>query len=118
MTEGGFFTGDRLAYVPRYVFGGILVVTAIVFILAAALMGFQRAWEILTAIQSPFGKDKGVGFPLSVLGYVFVPTAIGLAVTEEVSRFVRRRLTTVPEARDAITEIANEAIIKHEKKKN
>jgi len=111
MANGGFWNnGDRLAVFPRYVFGAVLIVTALVFIAVAATLGFQQAWEILTVTRAPFGKDQGFAFALSLLGYVLVPTAIALVITEEVNRFIHKRLTSVPEARTVIKDIVKEAM--------
>lgn len=104
-----FWTGERVARVPRYVFAGILGLTIVVFALVASAVGFETAWEILTASKSPFGKDRGLEVALSLLGYVFVPTAIGLAVADWITRFQRRRLISVTEARTIIGELVDRA---------
>jgi hypothetical protein len=104
-----FWTGDRIARVPRYVFVVVAGIAVVVFTVAAFAIGFQNAWEVLTATKSPFGHDRGLGFALSGVGYVFVPTVIGLIVADWITRFQRKRLTTVPEAREAIGEFVKEA---------
>jgi hypothetical protein len=104
-------TGERLARVPSYVFVAVVVVTGLVFGISGLVMdgGFQRAWEILLALRSPFGQASGLGVALSALGYVAVPAVIGLVVADGITRFTRRRLLTTPEARAEIKRLAREA---------
>ncbi len=104
-----FWTGARIARVPLYVFAVVAVVTAVVFAAGAFAIGFQNAWEVLTATKSPFGHYRGLTFALSLLGYVFVPAVIGLIVADWTTRFQRKRLTTITEAREAIGEFVKEA---------
>jgi hypothetical protein len=104
-----FWTGVRLARLPRYIFAGILGITVAAFALVACVVGFERAWEVLIGIKAPFGKDRGLEVALSLLGYVFVPTAIALAVTDSIVRFQRRRLISLSEAHTIIGEIVQKA---------
>jgi len=104
-----FWTGERVSRVPRYIFAGILGVTIVVFAFVASVVGFERAWEVLIAVKAPFGKDRGLEVALSLLGYVFVPTAIGLAVADWITRFQRRRLISMAEARTMIGELVERA---------
>lgn len=60
--------------------------------------GFKRAWDTLVAIRSPFGQASGFGIALSALGYVVVPTVIGVAAGAAITVFTNERLTTVEEA--------------------
>jgi hypothetical protein len=104
-----FWTGARLARLPRYVFEGILGITVVVFAVVACVVGFERAWEVLIGVKAPFGKDRGFEVALSLLGYVFVPTAIALAVTDSIVRFQRQRLISLSEAHTIIGEIVQKA---------
>jgi predicted RND superfamily exporter protein len=107
-------SGKHLANLPLYLLCGVVVLTAAVFIASWVLMdgGFQRAWEILLGIRSPYGQASELGVALSALGYVAVPTAIGIGIADGITRFTRRRLIT-----NAELEAAAEEIIKEELKR-
>ena len=64
--------------------------------------GFQQAWEILLGIRSPYGQASGLGVVLSALGYIAVPTVIGIGIADGITRFIRRRLQTRDEAEKEI----------------
>jgi hypothetical protein len=81
-------------------------------------MGFERAWNVLLAIDSPFGRESThqvLGFLLSALGYLLVPAVIGLAVADAIVRFTRRRLVTHGEAVTEIGRLVAEDIEKRVK---
>jgi hypothetical protein len=101
------WTGDRIARFPRYVLLVAALVTALVFVAAGLAMdgGFERAWEILLGLHSPFGRVSGLGVALSAVGYLVVPTVIGVAVADGIAQFTRRRLMTVPEAEARVQEL-------------
>lgn len=99
---------------PCLVLLGVLVVTAIVFVVSCVVMakhgGTHRAWEILIGVRSPVGHDSELGVALSVLGYAFVPIAIGLVVTDAVTRSIRKRTLPTKDAEDRILDKFNEAL--------
>jgi hypothetical protein len=100
------WSGTSLARLPRVVFGIIAGLTAVAFVATGVMMhNFQKAWDILTGSLSPFGRHDWVSFPLAVLGYLFVPTAIALILTDQMTRFTRSRLVTLPEAKDKIADM-------------
>lgn len=101
--------GKRLASLPFYVLLAVGVLTALVFAASGLEMsgGFERAWEILLGIESPFGEVSGLGLVLSALGYIVVPTVIGVAAGAGITLFTNRRLTTVEEAVADIQEMAD-----------
>ncbi len=101
-----------LSRLPFYVFLAIIAITGLVFLAAGLAMngGFGRAWEILLAVRSPFGEADALGVALSALGYIAVPTVIGLAVADGITRFTRRRLITSDSARSEIREVVQEEL--------
>ena len=96
--------GRDLVRLPLYVFLAVAFLTGAVFALSGIVMdgGFKRAWEIMLGIHTPFGQASGLGVALSALGYLAVPTVIGLVVADGITRFTEYRLTTVDEAADRI----------------
>jgi hypothetical protein len=92
--------GRHLVRLPLYLFLLVAVLTAIVFLIAGMVMkgGFELAWEILLGIHTPFGDESALGVALSALGYLAVPTIIGLVVAEGITSFIEYRLPTVEEA--------------------
>jgi hypothetical protein len=96
--------GRDLIRLPLYVFLVVALLTGVVFLISGIVMdgGFKRAWEILLGIHTPFGQASGLGVALSALGYLFVPTVIGLVVADGITRFTEYRLTTVDEAAERI----------------
>jgi hypothetical protein len=103
------WTGDRLALLPRLVFLVVVLITTGVFVgVGWSMHNFHEAWNILLAIDSPSGKHSVFRFALSALGYLLLPTVIGLAVADSITRFTRKRLLTAPEAKAQIGEIVQE----------
>jgi hypothetical protein len=110
---------ERPALTPRLALLAVLVVTAVVFVISCLVMakhgGAHRAWEILTGVRSPVGQGSGLGIVLSVLGYAFVPIAIGLAATDALTRSIRKRTLPTKEAEDRILDKFDAALaIAHE----
>jgi hypothetical protein len=103
--------GDQLASFSQIVLGVVLVITCLVFLVAGAVMkgGFERAWDVLLGIQTPFGDAPGLGIPLSALGYLLVPAVIGVAVADGIARFVQSKLDSLPEVEKRIIDRAREA---------
>jgi hypothetical protein len=104
------WSGEQLARLPAYLFFAIVGLTGIVFLVSCLTLegGFHRAWEVLTCIRTPFGQASGLAVALSALGYLFVPTVIGIAVADAISRFTKRRLLTLAEAEAEIRRIAGQ----------
>lgn len=102
--------GKDLARLPVYVLGGVVGVTAAIFLASWVVMdgGFQQAWEILVGLRSPYGQASGLGVVLSALGYIAVPTMIGIGVADGITRFTRHRLQSLPEAKEEVNEIVEE----------
>ena len=94
MARGDFWTDQRVLRLPRYLLAAVVVVTLVVFVVAGIAMGdFDRAWDTLSVGKGPFdnhAKAKAVGLTLSILGYLFLPAVIGLAIADWVTRFTRR----------------------------
>jgi predicted RND superfamily exporter protein len=111
------WSGKQLANLPLYLLGGVIGLTAVVFLASWVVMdgGFQRAWEILLGLRSPYGQASGLGVVLSALGYIAVPTVIGIGIADGVTRFTRRRLLTRSDVEDAATEIVKKELKKVEK---
>jgi hypothetical protein len=107
----GRSSGERLALIPAAIFGVVCAITAVAFLVSCLVMvgGFHRSWEILIGDRTPFGQDAALGVVLSALGYVFVPTAIGLAVADGITRFTRRRLLSKSEAKEAIADLLEQS---------
>ena len=108
------WNGKHLANLPLYLLCGVGLLTAVVFVASWLVMdgGFQRPWEILLGISSPYGQASLLGVALSALGYIAVPTIIGIGVADGITRFTRRRLIS-----NAELEAAAEEIVKEELKK-
>jgi predicted RND superfamily exporter protein len=114
------WSGKHLSRLPGYVLGGVIGFTAVVFIACWVAMdgGFQRAWEILLGLRSPYGQASGLGVVLSALGYIAVPTVIGIGVADGITRFIRRRLQTRDEAEKEIRELVQAALEKSQSTKS
>lgn len=111
------WTGRQLANLPTLLLLAVVGVTAAVFIASWVVMdgGFQRAWEILLGVRSPYGEASGLGVVLSALGYLLVPAVIGIAVADGVARFTEHRLLTDPEVNAAARRIVAEQSTKPKK---
>lgn len=96
--------GRQLVRLPLYVFLLVAVLTGIVFGVSGLVMdgGFERAWEILIGDRTPFGQASGLGVVLSALGYIAIPTVIGLVVADGILRFTEYRLTTIDEVAERV----------------
>lgn len=103
-------SGETIALVPRYVFGVVVLVTAVVFGIACLATehhgGAHRAWEVLIGVRTPVGQAIGLELALSVLGYAFVPVVVGLFVTDAVLRFTRKHTVPTADVLEAIGEDA------------
>lgn len=108
------WSGKTLANLPIYLLCGVVGLTVIVFVASWLAMdgGFQRAWEILLGLRSPYGQATGLGIVLSALGYIAVPTIIGIGVADGITRFTRRRLLTRSDVEDAAVEIVQKELKK------
>lgn len=100
MWARGKLSGETIALIPLYVFGVVILVTALVFGITCLVTehhgGAHRAWEVLIGVRTPVGQAIGLELALSVLGYAFVPVVVGLFATDAVLRFTRKH--TVPTA--------------------
>lgn len=103
-------SGKQLRRFPFYVLLGVGSMTTAVFVAAGCVMdgGFERAWEILLGIRTPFGQAAGLGVALSALGYIAMPTVIGIAAAAGITLFTSKRLSTVEEALVDIKEMTRE----------
>ena len=61
---------------------------------ALKIHNFGLAWSILEGTKSSFTHASWVTLPLSILGYAFVPSIIGIVVGTVVQRMVRSSLTS------------------------
>jgi GAF domain-containing protein len=104
---GRVWTAKRLDWLLLYVLGVIAGVTGVFFLAAGIFMdgGFGRAWEILIGDQGPSGQLPGLAVPLSALGYIAVPTIIGLAVADRLTRFTQRNLYTAEETAEKAADL-------------
>jgi hypothetical protein len=105
-------SGKTLSRIPGWTLGAVVAVAACLFVAAGLAMGdFQRAWDILTGAVGPFGgKDAGLGVALSAVGYLLLPAVIGLAIADGVTRFTRKHLMTLPEAKAEIADLVATAL--------
>jgi hypothetical protein len=86
-----------------YVFLAVALVTVVLFVVAGSLEHFDRAWNILIGLRTPFGTPEPiVGFFLSAFGYLLVPTSVGLIVADWISRVIRKNLQPVEVASEKI----------------
>src|SRR5690349_14309225 len=95
---------------------GVVGLTLAVFIAVGIFVegGFEHAWNVMLGIDAPFGgQAAALAVLLSVLGYIAVPTVIGLAVADGLTRFTRRRLLTTPEAEADIRDMVKDEISQH-----
>ena len=106
-------TGDKLARLPLIIFLVVFATTSVLFVIAGLAMNdFERAWNILIGATAPFGRDSALGVALSVLGYLLIPAVVGLVVADGIVRFTRKRLLTLPEAKEEIREMLEQALTK------
>lgn len=89
-----------LRRLPVYAFLGIVGVTAVLFVLAGVFLhDFDRAWNILIGIRTPFQCGyPGITLPLSAMGYLLVPAAVALVVSDAVTRTIRRHTQPLSDA--------------------
>jgi hypothetical protein len=110
MTPEGAERAGRFAPLPRYVLGGVALVTLILFVIACFAMkshgGAHRAYEVLIGVRSPVGQDVGLALALSVLGYAFVPVVLATVAAEAISALAAKNLTTLDEAKREIVDDA------------
>jgi hypothetical protein len=107
-------TGRSVACVRRWILLVVTLLTGVVFAASCLALqghgGFHRSLEVLIGARSPFGDASGLVVVLSLLGYALIPTVIGLAAADAVTRFTRKRLTTREEAEAFISELVGQAL--------
>jgi hypothetical protein len=106
-----FWTYTRLTRLPWYFVCVVLGLTVLAFVLVTHARGFQCAWDILIGVTGPFGRgDRGLTVPLSLLGYVFVPIVVSVAVATAIASFVRGRLLSDTEAQQEMRRLVRPAL--------
>ena len=72
----------------------MLVITLGLFLAVGVEIHFERALNIVENTKSPsdFKSWRELTVPLSIFGYLLVPTFIGLAVTTAVQQFIGGKL--------------------------
>jgi hypothetical protein len=105
-------SGKTLSRIPGCILVAVVVVAACLFMAAGVEMhDFQRAWNILTGAVGPFGgRDAGLGVALAAVGYLLLPAVIALAIADGVTRFTRKHLVTLPEAKAEIGQMIATAL--------
>jgi hypothetical protein len=107
-------TGGGIALIRRWILLFVTVLTGAVFLASCLALhghgGFHRSLEVLIGARSPFGDASGLVVVLALLGYALVPTVIGLAAADAITRFTRKHLTTREEAEAFISELVGQAL--------
>jgi hypothetical protein len=96
---------QRLAYkrspvwIPLWIALVVLVGSIVMVGIGAALFGVEEVWDLLAGISSPSavsGKNApAIAWSISILGYVLVPTFIGLLVGGLAEILVQSRLAPI-----------------------
>ena len=87
----------RASRVPIVGAGVALGVAVLAFTADAVALGDAgQSWDILTGTAPPWGKSPALGVALSAVGYLLVPTFIGLSAVWAVDRMSRRLIQESP----------------------
>lgn len=85
----------------------MLVITGILFVVAGIrLDNFETALDMLLGRTTSFSGESWITVPLSIDGYLLLPTAIGVVVGAMVNGLMTARLEALTKVDDAIERLA------------
>lgn len=97
------WTGKRITRIPLYVFLITLLLTALAYVIDSSVLGnWGKPFAIMTGAAPPWGPWAWLGVLLSIAGWLLVPSFLGLAVADILSRLVAGLLLSPDRAQQMV----------------